>query len=454
MPAFPRFAKAVALAAATFSAFCLTAPAALAQSFIRDAEIERTLGRLTEPIFEAADLPPDSIDVLILSDPNLNAFVFGGRNMVFNTGLLARLDTPEALMSVIAHETGHITGGHLTRRAVNARNLQGPAAAGLLLAILAGAVAGAPEVGVAGALGTQSALQRSFLAYSRAEEASADQAGATFLEKAGVDPKYALDVLKIFRGQEVFQAGVVDPYALTHPLSRERLSLLEDRAATSAARGGRVSEDLRYWHLRMRAKLAAFLNRPARTLSALETVENPDHEINVMRRAIALHLLPDPNGALQAVDSLIALRPDDPYYHELKGQILFESGRGVEAIEPYRKAVSLAPGEALILGGLARALLAENDPANDEEALGILEEALRGGAAEPSLLRDAAVAYARRGDEGKAALATAERYALTGQPQLALRHTKRALDQLPVGSPGWLKADDIRAVAERALSGN
>ena len=174
---------------------------ATAQTIIRDAEIERTLGRLSAPIFKAAGVPPDSINMYIVSDPNLNAFVFGGRNMVFNTGLLTRIQAPEALMSVIAHETGHITGGHLTRRAINARNLQGPATAGLLLALIAGAAAGSGELAVAGARGTQQAAQRSFLAYTRSEEASADQAGVNYLEGAGIDPAYALDVLKIFRGQ-------------------------------------------------------------------------------------------------------------------------------------------------------------------------------------------------------------------------------------------------------------
>ncbi len=438
--------------AAAALAISLMAQAAAAQGLIRDAEIERTLARLAEPIFAAAGLPHDRINMLIANNPNLNAFVYGGSNMVFNTGLLVRLEAPEALMSVIAHETGHVTGGHLTRRAVNAREMQGPAAAGLLLAILAGAAAGSGELAVAGAAGTQQALQRGFLSYSRAEEATADQAGAGYMERAGIDPAYALDVLKIFRGQEVFQAGAIDPYAQTHPLSSERLSLLEDRAANTSVHGGRVSPDLAYWHARMIAKLSSFLDRPARTLAHLDEVPDPASELNLMRRAIALHLLPDPPGALEAVDKLIALRPNDPYYWELKGQILFESGRGAEAVAPYAKAVELAPDEALIRGGLGRALIALDDPARLDEALAALEEANRNGAAEPTILRDLALAYARKGDNGRAALATAERYAVTGEPKLALRHARRALDQLPVGSPGWLRADDIRAVAERTLS--
>lgn len=449
----PVLRTAVSLVAALALAAGLIGQAS-AQSLIRDAEIEATLKKMSDPIFSAAGFGPGSIDLLVVADPSLNAFVFGGRNMVLNTGLITRLERPEALMSVIGHEAGHIAGGHLTRRAVNAEALQGPLAVGLLLSVLAGAASGNPEVGVAGALGTQNALTRSFLAYSRSEESSADQAGASYMEQAGVDPAYALDVLKLFRGQEVFQAGRIDPYAVTHPLTGDRIALLEDRVARSRASGETVDPELVYWHERMRAKLSAFLNRPERTLSALEAAEAPDNEADLLRKVIALHLLPDPPAALEAVDRLIAMRPADPYYWELKGQILYESGRGAEAVAPYEKAVSLAPDEPLIRGGLGRALLALENPARDAEALETLELATRSGAAEPSVLRALALAHARAGDDGKAALATAERFAVSGEPREALRHARRTLDQLPVGSPGWLKADDIRAVAERALSGN
>ncbi len=436
------------------AALLLVSAEADARTLIRDAEIEATLERLSRPIFEAAGLAPETVDIFILQDNTLNAFVFGGRNMVFHTGLLSRIERPEALMGVIAHETGHITGGHLVRRQINAENLQGPLAIGLALSALAGVASGNPEVGIAGALGTENAIRRSFLAYSRGEESAADQAGATYMERAGVDPGAVLDVLRIFRGQEVFQAGNIDPYAVTHPLSRERIALLEERAASSSARGASAGPEIAYWHARMRAKLDAFINSPDRTLARLDAEGNPKDELSELKRAVALHRRPDTEGALAAVDRLIALRPEDPFYHELKGQILFESGRGAAAVEPLRRAVALAPNEALIRGSLGRALLALNDPASDGEALETLEAATRGGASEPAVLRDLALAYARAGRDGDAALATAERFALVGEPRDALRHARRALDQLPVGSPGWLRADDIRAVAERTLSAN
>lgn len=447
-----RFVRRIAASVAIAVIALGSATPALAFGLIRDAEIEATLKKLSDPIFNAAGMPPGAVQILIANSQDINAFVFGGHNMVFFTGMLAELDTPEALMGVMAHEAGHITGGHLTRRAINMDAMRGPMLAGLLLSALAGVAAGDGQVAAAGAMGTQSVLLRSLLAYSRAEESAADQAAASYMEKAGIDPENMLDVLKLFRGQEVFQAGNVDPYAITHPLSSERMQLLEDRVQRSRATGGRASEDLTYWHGRMRAKLAAFTRNPQSTLSRLETEENPQSELNTMRRAIALHLLPDPAGALKAADELIAMRPQDPYYWELKGQILFESGRGKEAVDPYRRAVALAPNEALIRGGLGRALLALNDPNTDAEALDTLERAAQGGAEEPGILRDLALAYARAGEEGKAALATAERFAISGDPESAIVHARRALDMLPNGSPGWLRADDIRAVAERAMS--
>ena len=438
-------------ALAASATFALTAANATAQSLIRDAEVERTISMMATPILKAAGYAPDSINILLLNDRTLNAFVFGGKNMILNTGLLTRVETPEALMGVIAHEMGHIAGGHLTRRQINAEALQGPLLVGAILAAVAGAASGRGDIAVAGALGVQGAAQRSFLAYTRGEESAADQAGASYMEQAGLDPAASLDVLRIFRGQEVFAAGNVDPYARTHPLSGDRMQLLEDRVARSSAKGGKASEDLHYWHARMRAKLAGFLSRPARTLSILETSENPNSEFNILTRAIAYHLLPSPRDALAEVNRLIELRPNDPYYYELKGQILFESGDAKAAVAPYRKASQLAPNEPLIRGSLGRALLALNDPAANAEALTALEDATRTDPGEIAVLRDLALAYARDGQEGKAALATAQRFAFQSSPKDTYRHATRALDLLPVGSPGWLKADDIRAVAERSI---
>ncbi len=417
--------------------------AAAALSLVRDAEIERTLHKMSSPIFQAAGLDPSSVEILLVNDRSLNAFVAGGRRIFLNTGLMMELETPEELMGVIAHETGHIAGGHETRRAITLRNAQGPALIGLLAGIAAGA-AGGGEAAAAIAGGTQGILGRTLLSHSRSEEASADQAAISFLERSGIDPEGLEKVLERFRGQEVLAIGNLDPYVLTHPLSTERMSLIERRVAEVAGRSWPTDPDREYWHKRLRAKLTGFLKDPSRVITQAE--QEPETEFTLYEKAIALHRLPDPDRAIQTVDRLIAMRPNDPYYLELKGQILLESGRAAEAIPAYRQAVRLAPDEPLLKAGLGRALLQSNDPVANAEALDVLQEARREDLADASALRDLATAYDRAGDRGMATLAAAERYALIGDVDSAVSLANRAVGILPQGSPGWLRAQDILAL--------
>ncbi len=414
---------------------------AQAASLIRDAEVEATLRKLTTPIFKAASMPPDSVDLFILDDFIPNAFVFGGRNMVFTTGILRTLETPEQLMGVIAHETGHMTGGHLARREEALSKASGPALLGLIVGIAAAAAGGGGAA--AGAMvGGQQIAQRAFLAYNRAEESAADQAAITYLDRAGIDPTGMEEVLEQFRGQEIFSARNRDPYALTHPMSAARLSAVERRVGESPHVGAKTPEDINYWFQRMRAKLDGFLDNPQRLLDRLDPSDHS--EFTTLRRAVALHRLPDPDKAVAEADKLIAMRPKDPYYHELKGQILLESGRGAAAVAPYRDAVRLAPDEPLILAYLGRALLSLDDPKSDREALQALERgAARSNGGDATLLRDLAYAYARTGDEGMAALVTAERLAISGDRHDAVIQARRARAMLPPGSSGAVRAQDI-----------
>lgn len=450
MSAFGKVAGALARGIALAAALSTVAVAQpRGGTLIRDAEIERTLRMLSDPIFKAAGIAPESVNIFILLDPSLNAFVANGRNMFLHTGLLQQFDRPETLIGVIAHETGHITGGHLARRMIAADNLSGPAVLALVLAVAAGVASGSGGAGAAAAIGGQDALRRSMLAFSRGEEAAADQAGVSFMNRAGIDPDGMMDILQLFKGQEVFSSTRLDPWALTHPLSSERISSLANRIAESPARGATVPPALAYWHARMRAKLDGFTGSPERTLARLEFEEHPDSELNLYRRAIAEFRLADAPAALATLDRLQALRPDDPYFHELRGQILFESARAAEAVAPYRRALALAPDEPLIAGNLGRALLALGTPQAEAEALDILKRATRNDPGDPGVLRDLAMAYARAGDEGMATLTTAERLALAGNLADAGRQARRALGLLPQGSPAWLRADDIAAIADR-----
>jgi predicted Zn-dependent protease len=250
----------------------------------------------------------------------------------------------------------------------------------------------------------------------------------------------------------VFASRRIDPYAQTHPLSSESIALLERRIAESPARGAPFDPELAYWHERMQAKLDGFIERPERTLSRLEEDPGRDGEFGLYRRAIALHRSADADAALSVLDRLQKLRPNDPYYYALRGQILFEAARPAEAVAPYRRAAALAPDEPLIAGNLGRALLASGAPGSEAEALKVLERAVRDDPGEPGVLRDLATAYSRTGQDGMAALTTAERLAQVGELRDAARLARRALDLLPRGSPGWIRADDIAALAELSVN--
>ena len=429
------------LAGSIALALGLAPQAAAAGGLIRDAEIERTLREMTTPIFQAAGYRPDSIDLYIINDSTLNAFVANGNNMFLHTGLLQTLETPEELLAVIAHETGHIAGGHQIRRQINVRNARGPSLLGLLVGIAAGVAGGGGAAGTAIIAGSQSVIQRTFLRYNRGEEAAADQAALDYLARAQVDPSGLLKLFARFRGQEVFNLGNIDPFILTHPLSTERMQLIERRVAQAATRKYPANPERDYWHGRMRAKLIGYLDSPERVLNRLEG--QPETEEVLYTKALALYRLPALREAVAATDRLIALRPDDPFYIELKGQILFETGQAEQAVPLYRQAVRLAPGEPLLEAGLGRALLSLNRPEADAEALEVLQNARRRDLGDAVALRALATAYSRAGNQGMAGLATAERYALTGHVKDAMLHARRAASALPEGSPGWLRAQDI-----------
>jgi predicted Zn-dependent protease len=419
---------------------------AQAQSLIRDAEIERSLRELAAPLVSAAGLGIQQMEFWILNDDQMNAFVAGPKTIVIHSGLLLRLNTPEQVQAVIAHEVAHISNGHLSRRPANMQASGRMARLGLALAIATAAATGSAEAAAGLAIGTQDASRRAFFAHTRAEEASADRSAARYMISAGVDPGAMVDVLEVFRGQEMLTTNRQDPYVRTHPLTRDRL-----RAAVSTAQTADVPERDRsssaYWYARLQGKLSAFLRNPGWTM---DRIGDRQDEIALMRRAIAYHRTPDPSRAIATMDKLLSLRPEDPYYHELKGQILFETRRYPAAVESYRRAYQLAPREAQIAAGLGRAMLALKTTAANKEALGVLQNAYARDPINPRLLRDLAQAYAENGQSGMASVTVAERYAMGGRMKDAAVQARRAAGQLPAGSPGERRAQDILRAAERA----
>lgn len=432
-----RFAVAATLVVA------LALPAR-ARGLIRDPDIEHALAELARPVLNAAGLSPAQVRILVIDDPGLNAFIVDNRHIFIHSGMLMKLDSPAQVQAVIAHEAAHIQNGHIASRLQSAQAANSISGFGIALALAAAASGASGQAASGLALGVAGSANRVFMSHTRAEESSADASALRYMVRAGVDPKAFIQVLEIFRGQEVLSESRQDPYTRTHPLSRDRLRAVTAQAG--AAQAGPPPQDATYWFARAIGKLSAFSRAPAWTLRRLN--DSPTEDIRLMREAIAYHRQPDTRRAIAAIDRLAAMRPSDPFVHELRGQILLESRQAGAAVAAYKRASDLAPGNALIMGGYGRALLAAGNPRAARE---VLEQSRARDFRDPRVLRDLAVAYAKTGDPGLASVVTAERYALAGRFDDALVHARRAEGLVPRGSRAGLRAQDVISAAEAAL---
>lgn len=426
----------------TALALVISSTAAQAVSLLRDPDIEHALQRMAAPVLYAAGLG-GNIKILMVDDQRLNAFVIDHGHIFINSGMIMRMNTPEMLQSVIAHEAAHIANGHIARRMANLDSARTTAGLGLALGLAAAAVSGRGDVGAALAFGAQSSALRQFLAHTRAEESSADQSGIRYLARAGIDPSGTLAVHRLFEGQELLAASRQDPYMRTHPLTRDRLRAAEGFVAAYAG-NAKPNPELDYWYDRARGKTTAFIRPTKWTLSRYQ--ESKAEDVRHMRLAVAYHRQQNTAKALSHIDQALAARPDDAYYYELKAQILLESRQFQNAVTAYKKADELAPGNALILGGLGRALLTVNRP---KEALQYLEAARARDFRDARVLRDLGSAYAQTNQHGMASLLAAERYALANRLDDAEIHARRAMARLPQGSSAFNRADDIARAAKR-----
>ena len=412
---------------------------------IRDAEIEQLLRDYSQPILRAAGLAQQNIHVIIINDRSFNAFVMDGQRIFMNAGALMDARTPNQIIGVLAHETGHIAGGHLSRLREQLAQAQTQSIIAMLLgmgAMVAGArsgnVGGNPAAAI---LGPQDSIMRSVLAYQRAQEEQADRAGVKFLVATGQSAKGMYETFKRFADQSLFAARGADPYVQSHPMPTERVAALEVIAKTSPYWEKRDSPELQLRHDLMRAKLSGFMERPdtvARRYPASDTSLPARYA-----RAISTYRHADLRAAVAQIDGLIQAQPNNPYFHELKGQALLEGGRPAEAIGALRHAVQLAPRPALIQVLLGQALIATNQPAAADEAVGILRVALSREPDVPDGYTQLAMAYGRKGDLAQADLASAQAAAARGDLKTARELAARAKIRFAVGSPGWVKADDI-----------
>lgn len=414
---------------------------ARAQNLIRDADIEHALGQLARPILQAAGLSPAQVKILLIDSRVPNAFVIDSRAIFIHTGMITRLKSAEALQSVIAHEAAHIANGHISRRMsqLGTRNN----VTGLGIALAAAVAASGAKGSGALAIGVASAAQRNMLSHSRAEESSADQSAVRYLAASGISTRGAIEVHDIFKGQDVLSQARQDPYARSHPFTRDRVRAME---AYVSAYGGDIpySAKSSYWFERAKGKIWGFQQAPKSTLRRADRM--PTADIKLMMQAVAYHRRAQTAKAAGVMQNLLRSRPKDAYYQELMGQILLEGRQYKAAVNAYGRAAKLAPNNALILSEYGRALLAAGQP---KSALRVLENSRARDFRDPIALRDLGSAYAQSGQPTMASLAVAERYALLGRFKDAELHAKRAAGRLSNGSGPWQRAQDVISAAQR-----
>lgn len=425
-----------------------SAPAHAQLAFIRDAEIESIIRSYATPLFEAAGLDAQSVNVHIVNNDQINAFVAGGKNLFINTGLLMAAKDSNQVIGVIAHETGHIAGGHLAR---THEALENANAATIMSYVLGAAAlaAGAPDAALAIIAGGGAISQGSFLQYSRGQEQAADQHAVTTLDRTGQSARGLLEFLEVLEHQEVLISSRQDPYLRTHPLVSGRVGFVRNHVENSPYSDVPPSALQAALFNRMIAKLRGFLS-PRETF---RLYPDDDRSLDARyARAIAHYRRPDLVPAFAEIDALLVDYPDDGYFHELRGQILFENGRIGDAVKSYRRAVEILPDAPLIRVGLAQAMVERGDQQAIDGAVEHLEIAVRQDAEYPLAWRLLSIAYGRTDRLGMSSLASAERAILVNNHKEAIAFAQRADNLLPAGTPGQLRAQDIEFAAKQALS--
>ncbi|MEM1195316.1 MAG: M48 family metalloprotease [Pseudomonadota bacterium] len=441
-----------ALALAFTAALTFALAPASAQSRLRDAETEALLADMIDPLVEASELEPGNVEVVLINDPSINAFVAGGQVVYIHTGLINAAETANEVQGVLAHELGHITAGHVARFEERIAGAQGLT----LLSLLAGVgavLAGAPAEAGMGLFGAgMQAGTANFLSFNRNQEAATDLAGARYLSGAGISGRGMIKFFERLRSFEIrrgYSQRDDAAYGRTHPLSGDRVATLRELLESDPAWSKPDDPDLQERFLQVRAKLYGYIAPAERTLNLY-----PETDTSIAghyARAYAYHKDALVEKALASTQALLADDPDNPYYLEVRGQILLESGYVEEALIPLRRATELTRNHPLIASIFGHALIATEDEANFAEAERVLRAAVARDRLNPFAWYQLGVVYAARGDIPRARLASAEQQVMSRSYPAALRNARAAEASLPRGSPDWIRAQDIALEARSAL---
>ncbi len=417
-------------------------------SVLRDTETELLFKDMSRPLVVAAGLDPNSVHVVLLNDPEINAFVATGQTVYVQSGLLQATDNVNQLQGVVAHELGHVVAGDAIRSSSGEKQATGISILSLVLGAAAIA-AGAGDAGMGIMMAGQRAALGEFLAFTRAQEATADASGSRFLSKAGISGKGMLQFFNKLQNEE-YRLAIYskDSFDRTHPLSSERIQALEQTLKADPAYDKPIDPALEARFERVKAKLMGFVDPKQAVIKYPERDQSvPAH----YARAYAYHLGGYPEKAEAEANALLATDPHDPFFLELKGQILLEGGKPKDAIAPLREAVQRSGDMPLIAAMLGHALVATDDPKNFTEAKQVLKTAVNRDNQDPFAWYQLGIIYDREGDEARAALATAERSNLENQPKMALASAEMAMKGIPPGTPDYLRAQDIAMVSRVEL---
>ena len=445
----PRFLVAHTLALLACAA-AMAQPVA-AQSVLRDAETEALLNDMAAPLVGASELEPGNVELVLINDGSINAFVAGGQAIYVHAGLINAADTANEVQGVLAHELGHITAGHVIRFGERTKAANGISILSLLVGVAA-ALAGAGDAAMGAIMAGQQAAVSSFLAYNRDQEASTDLAGARYLSGAGISGRGMISFFEKLRNFEIrrgYSQSDDAAYGRTHPLSGDRVQTLRNLLAEDPAWEAPDDPALQERFLRAKAKLYGYLADPRRTLAFF-----PPSDTSIparYARAYAYHKEARVDLALAEADALLAAEPENPYFLELKGQVLLESGRPMEALDPLRRATELSRAHPLIAGIFGHALIATENEANYPEAERVLRAAVSKDRYNPFAWYQLGVVYAASGDIPRARLASAEQLVMNRRFPEALQNAQAAEASLPYGSPDWLRAQDVALEARAEL---
>lgn len=416
---------------------------------LRDTETEALFHDMSVPLIRAAGLDPNSVKVVLLGDPEINAFVSQGQTVYLQSGLIDAADNINQVQGVVAHELGHVVAGDAIRSSEGEHQAVGITILTLLLGVAAVA-AGAPDAGMGVMMAGQRAAIGELMAFTRVQEATADATGSRLLSKAGISGKGMLEFFAKLQNQE-YRLAIYskDSFDRDHPLSSERIQALQQKLQNDPAWNKPTDPNLEARFERVKAKLLGYVNPRQAVLKYPESDQSiPAH----YARAYAYHLSGFPDKAQAEADKLLAADPHDPYFLEVKGQILLEDGKVKDAIPPLREAVQRSGNAPMIAAMLGHALVETNDPKNFDEAKQILKVAVNRDNEDPFAWYQLGVIYDREGDQPRASLATAERNNLQGDPKLALASAQMAMKGIPPGTPDYLRAQDIAMVSRAELA--